>query len=226
MVKLINNVPCEYVDKFDTDIEFILLHKILDNEKYRNYYIEHCNAPKYKILDNGAYELGKGLSNNILLEWAIRLKVDEVIAPDDFRDKDKTLDKLRLFLKHKDSKRFKIQAVPQGRNYNELIECYKEMMNIPEVKVIGFNKLWNRYDESFQNLLSMTKTLGKEVHLLGVNSLRDWVELYNNRDIRSADSRILSKIVSGQDDTWEVRLTADQYTILKVLHKEVMAWQK
>ncbi len=225
MVKLINNVPCEYVEQFDTDVEFILLHKILDNKKYREYYQAQRDNGKYKILDNGAYELGSSLDPIMLIAYANTLDVDEVIAPDVFKDKDKTLVKLNEFVRLCPVE-FRIQAVPQGRNTGELVECLNEMLNNPRVSVIGFNKLWDRHSLLFAENVKRAYGMGKEVHLLGVNNLHDWVSVYENKFIRSADSRVISKIVSGVDDTWEVKLDKNQLNILKRLHTEVMLWQK
>jgi hypothetical protein len=111
---LINNVPCKYINKFTNKIDFILLHKILDNDKYRRYFINSLNINKYKILDNGAYELGDSLDDKILIEWAKKLKVNEVVAPDTFGKKDNTIKKLQQFLKQCPTN-IKIQAVPQGK---------------------------------------------------------------------------------------------------------------
>jgi hypothetical protein len=224
MVKLINNVPCKYVDQFKTDIEFILLHKILDNKKYREYYVKQKNNGKYKILDNGAFELGKGISDNTLLEWAVKLNVNEVIAPDTFKDKDDTLAKLYSFLFAFPA--FKIQAVPQGNNQKELMECLESMLQFTHIDVIGFNKLWDRHSLLFEEAVRRVYSMGKEVHLLGVNNLSEWVNIFKSQHIRSADSRILSKIVSGQEDTWEVVLDNNQLRILKRLHQEILMWQK
>lgn len=223
MVKLINNVPCRHVERYESDMEFILLHKILDNKRYQRYYL-HTKSTKYRILDNGAFELGKSLDNKKLLEWAKKLNVDEVVAPDVYKNKNKTLDLLQQFIKICPVN-LKIMAVPQGKNEKELMECLSTMLNNPRVDVIGLNKLWNRSSVDFNIALRKIHGRQKESHLLGVNHLKDWVVLYNNPYIRSADSRVLSKLVSGKEDTWEEILDSDQLNILDRLHQEVLSWQ-
>ena len=91
--------------------------------------------------------------------------------------------------------------------------------------------MWSRKREhkkqtltELEYMIHITKeTSRKEVHLLGVQKLSDWALLDTNR-ARSADSRILAKLVTGNDDPWEEELNVTQMNILKNLIDEVSKW--
>lgn len=217
---IINNVPCEVVELFPSEIEFILLHKIIDNEHYREYHLKQKDSTKYKILDNSAFELGAGLDDELLLEWAVKLNVNEIIIPDVYGDKEKTLVLMREFFSKHPECPFKLQVVPQGKNQEELFDCYHQMINHVKVDVIGINKLWNR--KALKNTLSRTI---KPIHLLGVNSISEWFYDYGDLNIRSADSRVLSKIVLGTEDIWECEVGDEQLFLLSHLIEDFEKWK-
>lgn len=227
---IIPQVPCKYTKDFPTEIEFILLHKLINNEAYRNYYIENKNNGKFKILDNSAFELGAGLSDELLMEWAEKINATEIIIPDIYGDKDKTLELMKSFLTKYPDCKYKLMAVPQGKDSTELNNCFSEMMTERKITCIGLNKLWKRDKSKPHKRTEIEYTLGiikalsdKDVHILGVNDLSDWT-LNGLREARSADSRILTKIVTGVDDCWEEELNETQLIILKRLIEEVGKW--
>lgn len=218
---IIPNVPCRYVSLFPTKMDFILLHKLVDNECYRNYYLDTKDSGKYKILDAGTFELGEGLGDELLIEWAEKINASEIIIPDVYGDKEKTLERMKEFLEKCPGK-YKLQAVPQGKMLRELIDCLDEMCKEPRVTTIGYNKLWDRH--CMLNPFFNKHLNEKENHLLGVNSLKEWALLSDTKSFRSADSRILTKIVTGKDDPWEAKLEPDQLLILRRLIEEVEKW--
>jgi len=232
MVKLIHNVPCFHTPEFPAkEFEFILLHKILDNKFYREYYLDQRNNGKYKILDNSAFELGEGLGSAELIEWAHKLHVDEIVIPDIYGDKDKTLKAMNDFLIDWDisSYGFSLMAVPQGKTQLELQQCLQKMLDEPRVHCIGLNKLWKREKDNDRQMLSnyeyaieIVSQSKKQVHLLGVNKLSDWA--LDIKKARSADSRICSQIILGKPDIWEEKMSKDHLMACKRLIEEVSKW--
>lgn len=222
----ISNVPCGYQHLFDKKIVFVLLHKLIDNKKYRDYYMNHHNKFDLIILDNSAFELGESLDKKLLLYWASELKkkhpesMIEIIIPDSYGDKEKTLELMKDFLKT-NTNDFSLMAIPQGKNELELISCLNEMLNEPRIKCIGLNKLWSK--DLLERIVKPIIERGRSIHRLGVKDLSDWV-LNNSKLIRSTDSRILSKIVTGNLDPWEETLSEEQINILKRLVEEVDKW--
>lgn len=211
MIK-INQVPCKYTAQFPTEMEFILLHKLLDNKKYRSYFIKNKNNDKYKILDNSAFELGESLDGELLIKWAKKINANEIIIPDSYSNKEKTLQLMDEFLnKYKNKiKKYKLQAVPQGKNQEELDECCLIMLDNPKIDIIGLNKLWNRKE------IRVTE----KNHILGTNNLLE-MGYPNLQSARSIDSRVVSKIITGKEDPWEEKLTKQQLIILQNLIDEV-----
>lgn len=230
---VIPNTPCGYQKVFNShyNIDFILLHKILDNEEYRNYYLETKNYSKpsqYRILDNSCYELkGKGLGIEEIVEWGQKLAVDEIILPDVYQDKDATLEKIAeaityLILRFPSQIPFKLQAIPQGKDQGELQTCLGEILGLygkdrqgfyPLIRCIGINKLWKI--DQLSNVLKYNVQINPwiEYHKLGTNNISDWFRLPFNY-FRSADSRVLSKLVVGCDDIWEEKLDNSQKFML------------
>ena len=174
----ISNVPCGYQHLFDKKIVFVLLHKLIDNKKYRDYYMNHHNKFDLIILDNSAFELGESLDKKLLLYWASELKkkhpesMIEIIIPDSYGDKEKTLELMKDFLKT-NTNDFSLMAIPQGKNELELISCLNEMLNEPRIKCIGLNKLWSK--DLLERIVKPIIERGRSIHRLGVKDLSDCV---------------------------------------------------
>lgn len=229
----IPTVPCGHQEWFNSyySMDFILLHKLLDNSSYRQYYenkslsrVVEGRHSQYWILDNSAFELGESVSSEVLVEWMLRLGVDEVVLPDCYESKEATIKKSSDFIsKYGDllfEKNITMQAVPQGKDSEELIDClsfFEE--NLPSSGVLGINKLWR-----VNRILNIRDYTYRPLHKLGVKDFKEWMTLPSLIDghlsdslFRSCDSRILTKIVTGQEDCWEVWLRDNERRILKTL---------
>lgn len=224
---IINNVPCGYQKIFDGKVVFILLHMLIKNKKYRDFYLDENNKFDLIILDNSAFELGESMDKKILMEWAYKLKekhpeaIIEIVIPDCYKNMKKTLELFYNFLEDYDTN-FRYMAVPQGSNEEELVECLSYMGNNNKIHTIGLNKLWNK--NQIPLFASIIRNMhDKSVHKLGVNKLSDW-DMGKLANVRSCDSRILTKLVTGNDDPWCEKLNETQISILKNLILEVSTW--
>ncbi len=229
-MKIINNVPCGYQKLFDKDYVFILLHMLIENKEYRDFYLDKKNDFKLIILDNSAFELGKSMDVKLLLSWGKKLRevhpesIIEIIIPDSYGNKLETLELMYDFFNNEDYDEYDFQymAVPQGKNSEDLIECLNIMLKNHKISTIGINKLWSR--EDINHIVWNIQLKEKFIHKLGVNKLSDW-NIKALRNIRSCDSRILSKIVTGNENPWNENLNEQQISILKRLIDEVNGWQ-
>ena len=229
MIK-ISNVPCGYQHLFDKkDMVFVLLHKLLDNEQYRDYYLNKKIKQKLICLDNSCYELGESLDKKQLLLWANKLQkahpeaTVEIIIPDSYKNKEKTLKMMKSFLEEKESKKFKLMSVPQGVNDKELLDCLDEMLSIDRINTIGLNKLWCK--KTLQIAIWKVLSYRKDIHKLGLNNIAEWIIDDRIKDfIRSADSRRICQLILGKEDIWEENLTEEQCNIIKNMINEVDKW--
>src|SRR3990167_373445 len=90
-------VPFNYLQEFDeySNFHLVLAQHIKENPGYTEFFMYN---PKYKILDNGAYELGDSIPGEELIDKAFLVKANEIIIPDTFMECDKTIQRAENFL--------------------------------------------------------------------------------------------------------------------------------
>jgi hypothetical protein len=97
----------------------------------------------YTITDNSAAELGKSIEISDVLEAARKVDANEVWAADKLFDKNATLKLTTKFIESmsdSDLRNMVVVGLPQGKNMSEWVSCYKTMLEMPEIKVIGLSK--------------------------------------------------------------------------------------
>ena len=168
------------------DMHFV----VPDTPELFDYYAQ---SDKFKMIDNGAYELGKPISDEQLVRLAYQMDVDEVIAPDVLNDAQQTLMRTRHFLETQTLRGLRVCVVPQGRTISEWIECYKRMCRLP-VQTIAI-PIW--IQKRFRARPLVVKRLLKEGifeksldhHLLGLDNISELYE-YPKGVIRSVDTSL------------------------------------
>lgn len=94
-------------------------------------YFEHAKQDKkHKILDCGTFEEGYPMDNETYITYIKAINPEEFVIPDHLFDKDKTLESAMLWLdliKKHDLKGLPIVVV-QGKNLEEHVECYLELV--------------------------------------------------------------------------------------------------
>lgn len=134
-------------------------------------------AGNYVILDNGVAE-GEALSGKRIAELAQELHVSEVIAPDVWRDADRSLEATRQFImsygEELGKAGIKIMAVPQGETLGDWMQSFEILIHVAEVHTIGLPKNLDETGVSRALVVDMidrdwaTHTASlKEYHLLG-----------------------------------------------------------
>lgn len=194
------------------DIAFTLCDFINENSDYTDFYNNIDDM--YKITDNMAAENGISSSIEQVIKAVRAVNSDEVWASDKLYDKDETLKLTQEFIdefkKHDDLKNVKIVGLPQGKNLDEWLDCYKQMVDNDDINVIALSKY--SCPEAFSGL-SGTSSIGlsrayavkylhdnglvkKPLHLAGAcNKIIDEIKLVKHyRMVRSIDSNIAFKL--------------------------------
>lgn len=234
------------------DRYFALAHLCVTNPEYKKFF-KDLSEGKIKVrerysfitLDNSAAEHSL-VSEKVLLDLVQEICPDEVIAPDVLFDKQQTLTNLYSFITHMKERDQEFSPMdgllastdifgcPQGSNKEEWLDCYKEMLDNPYVKVIGLSKIavpkcWNNATgdkmiaESRNQCVAelMEKDLIKKpLHLLGMGEHNEFDFYLKNKipNIRSSDScyTILAAI-NGIDfktgDTTRIPTTNDYFNV-------------
>lgn len=192
-MKLCHITPLNALElsEFYNDIHFLLVHWAMESEKYLQFY---RNSTKYKIIDSSMYELGAPLDQDTIIEFAKKMKVDEIIANDKLLDADYTIKETKKFL-DKCPDNFKVMGVIQGKNINDWLKCFKFMNEDERIDVLGISKKGVTFptDDFFINRINIISSIitSKPIHLLGVTRFEDL--LYDHK-VRSMDGKILSRL--------------------------------
>lgn len=130
------------------DYDFVLFHLYESCQEYKEYYLRmrQDHPDRLMIFDNSAYEYfvkGERLDMDAYVQAVLELKPDYYILPDVLRDKEKTLEGVRTFIKdylhndkYSDTLLFSSMtgfmvplAVAQGGSSEDLEECIQEFNN-------------------------------------------------------------------------------------------------
>lgn len=158
---------------YEEPIVMLLTHLVEKDSQYAELALEHSEA--YKILDNSLIELGGALSMDRLMAAADKVKADEIILPDVFRDGEATIKSTKEAIQWlKDHNRlgdYKLMAVCHGITQEVFKECFDALNDMPELDVIGIPKVMSSFDwvvgRSRASLYDIFKKGDKEIHFLG-----------------------------------------------------------
>lgn len=251
-MKFYNITPIKHLQLTNFgDSYFALAHLYLSNPIYKEFFRKVSSGEEgYKsrvsfiTLDNGAAEHSL-VTETDLLDATEELCPDEVIAPDVLFDKKQTISNLYSFIEKMKSRGqdfsaegllcwTDIFACPQGSTKEEWLDCYKEMLDNPYVKVIGLSKIavpkcWNNatgdkmIGESRNRCvveLMERDLLKKPLHLLGMGEHTEFDFYLKNKvpNIRSSDScytglAALNGISFRSGDVTRVPTTNDYFDV-------------
>ena len=190
------------------DYPYVLAHLIGHDKEYTDFYVRKCKEATFSILDNSAFELGKSVDFEGLIEAAELVKPTHVVVPDWVNDCDKTLEFLKAFLSFLEhrygnlySVPFKLITVIQGKNMGELYKCLNEITyqkkKCPAIDIVAMpfdtipgTDYHNIRYIVFQHMKAVIKDNYLKVHLLGLQNYSEY-QLYTAEDkelIWSVDS--------------------------------------
>lgn len=201
-------IPARGLESFALLSDFhmaLAIPDCMENWHYVKVYQEAADRHDYIVLDNGAADGGL-VSNFHLMSAARKLGADEIVLPDVFYDKAKTVIAVREFIKwyQTDPKspltpNLKFMAVAQGTNIIAFRNCIDVFASIPEISVVGLprhmlttlNQKAARID--FANWIAEKYGSRFEIHLLGTHPvwLKEIVSVAKYADhVRSVDSAL------------------------------------
>jgi len=135
--------PTSYLDKFasQSSMHLVLAHLVDTDEQYADFY---ASRQEFKIMDNGAFELGESYNPEKLIDLGHKCKADAIVLPDyPFQHYEKTIEAaLTLGPVVKDAG-FKSMYVPQGEvdKTEDWISSYLFAAKNPLVDIIGMSIL-------------------------------------------------------------------------------------
>lgn len=200
MIKIAHEAPISIFEEVQkvTDYDYFLVHLFDENRNYLDKYYYSKGKGRESILDNSIFELGYSFDPKRFASFVERLQPTRYIIPDVLEDKDGTI---RLALEWKENYMEKVGSsgigVVQGKDFEELVECYSFMANSMDVETIAISFDYSYYLSSFPHpnkfvsyMLGRVKFLSdlehykivnkfKKHHLLGA-SLPQEFEFYKN----------------------------------------------
>lgn len=133
-------------------IDMALTHLVLHQPAYAAFYCARTQTGITVILDNSAYEFqestGVGMTAEPVLRAAQQIGAQVVVCQDVLFDGPATLAATRQFLdvaRHQDrvgpAAGLRFMGVPQGRTRAEWLDCYHQLVVMPDIDMIGLSKL-------------------------------------------------------------------------------------
>lgn len=174
-----------------SDFHLIIAGFVQPDSKYTKFF---KSRSEYVVLDNNLFEDHIALPTEDLINRAVMVDADEVVAPDVLFDSEETVKSAIDFInsvtyvKDEDkhelpfmdeptyTKDIKVMVVPQGKNPEDWIKCYQKITDIEGVDVIGLSCL--SIPHSFSKITGV-KTI-MENRLLCVQQLIDEGLVFND----------------------------------------------
>ncbi len=135
--------PTAYLEKYasQSSMHLVLAHLVDTDEEYASFY---ANRTEFKIMDNGAFELGESYAPTKLIELGRKCKADAIVLPDyPFQPADTTIEASRKLVSQVKTAGFKTMYVPQSRTgqLNDWIRGYVWGATNPDIDIIGMSIL-------------------------------------------------------------------------------------
>ena len=156
------------VQKF-TDYDYALVHLFEEDEEYYKMFEDAIAEGREVILDNSIFELGTAFDPEKFVYWINKLKPAWYIVPDSLENCQKTKENMKdwvLNYKHRVTAPSKMIGVVQGKNYEEILECFKFMANMG-VDKIGIPFDFSYYETSVPHPNKLVSWMLGRVKLLG-----------------------------------------------------------
>lgn len=137
--------PTAYLDTFAilSSTHLVLAHLVDEDEKYTNFY-RRTGDRNFRIMDNGAYELGESYEPSKLIDLGNKCCADAIVLPDyPFQEAQRTIDESSKLIPQVKDAGFKTMFVPQSEvgDLEDWISCYEWAANNPEIDIIGMSIL-------------------------------------------------------------------------------------
>jgi hypothetical protein len=121
------------------DYDYALVHLFEKYPKYYDFFVQSLKQGREVILDNSIFELGTAFDSVKFASWIDKLKPTYYIVPDALENVHDTIEQYKTWLDTCGDLPGKKIGVVQGKNYTELIECYRFMTMHADVVAISFD---------------------------------------------------------------------------------------
>lgn len=195
MIKISHIVSSDLLDMIEgRDFYMCLANIASKDEKYCEFYKKQVQNGKFVLLDNGAAEADQ-MTLDVMWSVIEKINPSEVILNDSLLNGEETIKKSLEALKFYEEKGYEGQYmfVPQGKNYEEWKECYKNM-DLSKISTIGVSKFvtsgWNDSNARYKCCFYINET--RSIHLLGCHENIDEVKRISKNfwNVRSNDTAI------------------------------------
>lgn len=176
--------PTEYLENYaaQSSMHLVLAHLVDTDDRYANFY---AGRSEYKIMDNGAFELGESYAPEKLIELATKCKANAIVLPDyPFQPAEKTINAASRWLPYVKEAGFDTMFVPQSRTgeWHEWRDCYSWAVYNSNIDIIGMSilgvpnaiptveKAYARVVATAMLIENNTFAFNKYHHYLGLNA--------------------------------------------------------
>jgi len=153
-IRIAHEAPMSIFDKVQqlTDYDYCLVHLMDELPEYKELFFKAKEQGREIILDNSIFELGKSFNNKKYYHWVTELEPTWYIIPDVLEDCDKTIDKAKRWLSKYPDIKSKSIGVVQGKTYEEIVKCYKYMVEVAKVDKVAISFDYSYYLNTYENL--------------------------------------------------------------------------
>lgn len=144
-----------------TDGDYALVNLFEEDPEYYQMFKGAVSAGREVILDNGVFELGSAWNANEFAKWVCRLQPAWYIVPDVLEDGELTVAQFFNFINAYPNLPGKRIGVAQGRNYNDMVKCYKAIEPYCDMVAISFDFSWFQ-DKSSSQSAHVQAMLGRQ----------------------------------------------------------------
>ena len=135
--------PTAYLERFasQSTMHLVLAHLVEEDEVYADFY---ASREEFKIMDNGAFELGASYDPSKLIELGTKCKADAIVLPDyPFEPASKTVGASAAMIDPVKDAGFQTMFVPQSQtnDIEDWIDAYVWASETPSIDIIGMSIL-------------------------------------------------------------------------------------
>ena len=125
-----------------TDGDYALVNLFAEDPEYYQLFVDALAAGREVILDNGVFELGSAWDAEEFARWVRKLQPTYYIVPDVLEDGELTIAKFFDFISKYPRLPGKRIGVAQGRNYNDMVKCYRAIEPHCDMVALSFDFSW------------------------------------------------------------------------------------
>lgn len=204
------------------DYDYCLVHLLEEYPEYVDFFLKSKEMGRKVLLDNSMFELREAFEPTKFTHWINELKPDEYIVPDVFSDKDATIESFKNWQEtHEPNVKCHTKkiGVVQGKNYQDIIDCYRFLTTYADKIAFSFECLyfhsigysldpnatkWQRLARGRQKLIEDLCRDGiwawhKPHHLLGCALPQEFARYQTLHNIESIDTS--NPVVAGMHGT-------------------------